>query len=355
MPTEKELYDVLRGVMDPELGKNIVDLGMVRDLKIEDGIVEFTFALTILACPLRQQMADDARSVLKTLPGVKEINITFGQMTEEERKAIFDEVRPQLPDLSEFNKISRVIAVISGKGGVGKSSVTALLAAAFQRQGLKTGILDADITGPSIPKLFGLPPGSLREGDGGIIPGFSSTGIKIMSANLLLPEEDMPIIWRGPLISKAINQFWSDTLWGMLDIMLVDLPPGTSDAALTVMQNLPLNGVILVTTPQGLSSMVVRKALHLAQKLDKPITGLVENMSYFRCPDTGKEHPIFGPSHAEEIAKIVGISDWVRLPILSELATKCDSGRIEEVDLPEIQDFAVEISSQLEMVVPTEG
>jgi Mrp family chromosome partitioning ATPase len=168
-----------------------------------------------------------------------------------------------------------------------------------------------------------------------------------MSTNLLINEEDMPIVWRGPMISKAIMQFWRDTLWGILDFLLVDLPPGTSDAALTVMHKLPLDGVIFVTTPQGLSSMVVRKAVNLAHKLETPILGLVENMSYFRCPDSGKEHQIFGPSHAEEIATSSGISDWLRLPIIADLAVKCDAGQIEEVEIPEIQEFASEIADKL--------
>lgn len=347
MPSEKELLDALQKVIDPELGKNIVELGMVRDLKFEDGIVKFTLALTIAGCPLRQQMADNSRTALQTVQGVQDAEITFGQMTDEERKALFEKLRPQLPILNEFNKVKKVIAVMSGKGGVGKSSVTALLASALRRRGLEVGILDADITGPSIPRLFGLPSGGVRQSDVGTLPAYSSCGIRIMSTNLLLDEDDLPIIWRGPLISNAITQFWSDTLWGILDFLLVDLPPGTSDAALTVMQKLPLDGVILVTTPQGLSSMVVRKALHMVQKLKTPIIGMVENMSYFRCPDSGKEHQIFGPSHAKEIATSSGISDWLRLPIIADLAVKCDAGRIEEIELPEIQEFALEISDQL--------
>ncbi|MCJ7623098.1 MAG: Mrp/NBP35 family ATP-binding protein [Anaerolineaceae bacterium] len=346
MPTEKELLDALRKVNDPELGKNIVELGMVRDLKFEDGIVKFTLTLTIPGCPMRQQMANDARAALKTVQGVRDVEIAFGQMTDEERKALFQNVGPKMPVLNEFNKVKKVIAVMSGKGGVGKSSVTALLASALRQRGLEVGILDADITGPSIPKLFGLPTGGAREGVLGILPTYSSSGIRVMSTNLLLSEEDMPIVWRGPLISKAITQFWRDTLWGILDFMLVDLPPGTSDAALTVMQSLPLDGVILVTTPQGLSSMVVRKAVHLAQKLETPILGLVENMSYFCCPDCGKEHEIFGPSHAEEIGTSSGVSEWLRLPIIADLAVKCDAGRVEDIELPEIQKFAAELTDQ---------
>jgi Mrp family chromosome partitioning ATPase len=347
MPSEKELLDALKGVIDPELGKNIVDLGMVRDLKFDDGIVKFTLALTIQGCPMRQQMADNARTALQTIQGVRDAEITFGQMTDEERKALFQDVRPQLPVLNEFNKVKNVIAVMSGKGGVGKSSVTAMLASVLRQKGLEVGILDADVTGPSIPKLFGLPTGGVREGPLGILPAYSSSGIRIMSTNLLLNDEEAPIVWRGPMITKAITQFWRDILWGILDFLLVDLPPGTSDAALTVMHKLPLDGVILVTTPQGLSSMVVRKALRLAQKLETPILGLVENMSYFRCPDSGKEHQIFGPSHAEEIATSTGISDWLRLPIISDLAVKCDEGRIEDVRLPELEAFMMEISDQL--------
>ena len=203
--------------------------------------------------------------------------------------------------LQAFNHIDRVVAVMSGKGGVGKSFVTGLLATALAREGYTVGILDADITGPSIPMLFGLH-GPVEFGPVGMRPLQSETGVKIISMNLLLESEDQPVIWRGPLIGRAITQLWGDVIWGDLDYMLVDLPPGTSDASLTTMQSLPVNGIVMVTTPQSLASMVVRKAVHMAQAVNTPIVGVVENMAYFVCPDLGKRHYIFGPSHAREVA-----------------------------------------------------
>jgi Mrp family chromosome partitioning ATPase len=349
MPTKKQALETLSNVMDPELGKNIVELGMVRNLKIfPDGKVSFTLTLTVAGCPMRQQMADDARKALLALQDVKSVEIVFGQMTAEERQKLFETVRPKLPKLTDFNDVKRVIAVMSGKGGVGKSSVAALLAVAARNQCLTSGILDADVTGPSIPRLFGLPSGGLAQGEQGILPAYTSSGIKIMSTNLLIPDEDLPVVWRGPLISSAITQFWQDTLWGKLDILFVDMPPGTSDAALTVMQKLPLDGIVLVTTPQSLAGMVVRKALHLAQQLNIPILGLVENMSFFQCPDTGKEYAVFGPSHAQEVASMAGIDSWVRLPIDPEITLKCDQGRAEEVKLSQLESLVVQLAAQPE-------
>jgi Mrp family chromosome partitioning ATPase len=248
-----------------------------------------------------------------------------------------------LPKLNTASQIKRVIAVLSGKGGVGKSSVTALLAVALAHAGQKVGILDADITGPSIPKLFGLPPGGLRGNDQGILPGITPLGIRIISTNLMVPEEDTAVIWRGPLITGAINQFWSDVLWGKLDTMLVDLPPGTSDATLTVLQTLPINGVVLVTTPQQLASLVVRKAVRMIQQLNVPILGVVENMSYYPCPDTGKHHDIFGPSHADEIASLANAPVWARLPIDPQVAALADAGQIEAVNPAMMKDVVAQL------------
>jgi Mrp family chromosome partitioning ATPase len=236
---------------------------------------------------------------------------------------------------ANYNHIQRVVAVMSGKGGVGKSFVTSLLAAALARNRYHVGILDADITGPSIPMLFGLH-GPVKPGTVGIQPLQSETGIKVISMNFLLASEDQPIIWRGPLIGKTITQLWGDVMWGDLDYLLVDLPPGTSDASLTTMQSLPLNGIVMVTTPQGLAAMIVRKAVHMAQSIGVPIIGVVENMAYFVCPDTGKHHFIFGPSHAEEVAVTAGAPVVAQLPIDPGISALCDSGKVEEVDLPEI-------------------
>ena len=331
MITKTEILEALKKVMDPELGRSIVELNMVRDLEISDkGEVSFTLSLTIPGCPLKNQMEEDARMTLLKLDGVTNVKVNFGVMSEEEKKAIFANGMPGLPKLNKFNAVKKVIAVLSGKGGVGKSSVTALLAIELARAGKKVGILDADITGPSVPKLFGLPAGGLRGSDQGILPAVTKTGIKTVSTNLMVTDENAAVIWRGPMISGIIKQFWSDVLWGKLDVLLVDLPPGTSDAALTVMQSLPVNGVVLVSTPQELAGMVVRKADKMLKQLNIPVLAVVENMSYFVCPDCGKQHEIFGPSHVQELAKAVDANIFAKLPIDSMLTDLADNGKIEE-------------------------
>jgi Mrp family chromosome partitioning ATPase len=241
------------------------------------------------------------------------------------------------------NRIDHVIAVLSGKGGVGKSIVSSLLAVTLQRQGYRTGILDADITGPSIPKMF-FPDGvRLKDDPNGIPPAESRTGIKVMSINLVLGSEDQAVIWRGPLIGRAIQQFWSDVLWGELDYLIVDLPPGTSDASLTVMQMMPLSGVALVTAPQALAGLVVRKASQMAQLLQAPLLGLIENMSYFVCPDTGRRYDVFGASHAEELAQALHVPLLARLPINPDIARLCDAGRIEDYPAEEFAPITQQI------------
>ncbi len=334
MPTNDDILNALKTVMDPELGRNIVELNMVRGLSVSaEGRVEFTMALTVPSCPLRDKLKHDAETAVKAVPGVKEIAITMGAMTDEERKAVFGKAQPSLPKLNQFNKVDNVIAIMSGKGGVGKSSVTAMLAVALAKRCNKVGVLDADITGPSIPKLFGLPSGGLRSGQQGILPPVTGLGIKVMSINLIVENEDTPIIWRGPMISGAITQFWTDVLWGKLDFLLVDLPPGTSDAALTVMQSLPINGVVLVTGPQQLSAMVVRKASSMLAQMKIPVLGVVENMSYFQPPDGKTKYEIFGPSHALEVATATGTEVLARLPIDPAIASQSDNGQIEQVDV----------------------
>jgi ATP-binding protein involved in chromosome partitioning len=333
MPSEKDLLNALSHVIDPELGQNIVELTMVRDLKYHDGLVSFTLALTVPACPLRERLASDSRNALMAVKGVKNVEINFTSMTDEERKRVLGNRNPGLPKLNQFNEIKQVVAVMSGKGGVGKSSVTAMLAVALRRKGFTVGVLDADITGPSIPKVFGLAAGGVRAAEQGFLPAVSSLGIKVMSINFLVKEDDAPVIWRGPMITSAIRQFWEETLWGKLDYLLVDMPPGTSDATITVVQSLPLKGVVMVTTPQELAAMVVRKAVNMLNGLNIPIIGVVENMSYFPCPDSGKPHYVFGPSHAHEIAKLAKSPIALTLPIDPQVAIHCDSGNAELLDI----------------------
>ncbi len=328
MVTEKEVRKALEGVMDPELHRSLIDLGMVREVKTRNGQVGITLALTARGRPSEDQIVGDVKAAVGAL-GAEEVTVELTEMTDEERRRM-GIGEPEKGSAEHLNEIKHVIAVMSGKGGVGKSLVSGLLAMALRREGHRVGILDADITGPSIPKMFF--PGEARLGVSplGPMPPQSKTGIRVMSINLLLEQEDMAVIWRGPLVSNAIKQFWGDIFWGTLDYLVVDLPPGTSDASLTVMQSLPMSGIVLVSSPQGLAGMVVRKAANMAQQMETPILGLIENMSYFECPDTGKRHELFGPSHAEETARRIGVPFLGRLPIDPEIARLCDAGRIEE-------------------------
>ncbi len=328
MATEEQIIKALATVTDPELHRSLVELGMVRDVQVKDAQVRFTLALTIPECPLKDQIVAEARAAVLALDGVQEVQVDLTEMTDEERRQIGLGGDKQAGVAERFNHIRRVVAVMSGKGGVGKSLVTALLAVAFRQDGQKVGVLDADITGPSIPKMFGLH-GAPPMGPVGILPAETRTGIKVMSINLLLPAEDEAVIWRGPLISGVIKQFWGDVLWGDLDWLVVDLPPGTSDAALTVMQSLPLSGVVLVSSPQDLAEMVVRKAARMARTMQVPLLGLVENMSYFVCPDSGRRYEVFGPSRSEEMARQLGVPFLGRLPLDPRISELCDAGNVE--------------------------
>jgi Mrp family chromosome partitioning ATPase len=349
MPDLKTIRDALDEVMDPELHRSLIELDMVHDLEYEDGTVRFTLALTTIACPMRQQMQADARQRLLVLDGVDEVEIECREMTDAEKQAVFGQGSQRTGSAAAYNDIKHVIAVMSGKGGVGKSTVAALLAVELHGKGHRVGVLDADITGPSIPKMLiqdeqARPMGSPM----GILPVESKGGIKVMSINLLLADPNQAVIWRGPLISGAIQQFYGDVVWGELDYLIVDLPPGTSDASLTVMQSIPLNGIVLVTTPQTLAAMVVRKASSMADQLDIPIVGVIENMSYVECPECGKQIELFGPSNAAELASAMGAPVLGRLPIRPDLAVLADSGRIEEA---QVEGFDI-IVQRLLMVLP---
>ncbi|MGQ9493072.1 MAG: Mrp/NBP35 family ATP-binding protein [Anaerolineae bacterium] len=328
MITEEEVRNALKTVMDPELGRSIVDLGMVREIHIADGQVDIVLALTVMGCPLKDRIVNDVKSAIRGLDGALITNVQLVEMTAEERSRAVGEPAKRRSMSEAFNDVNHVIAVMSGKGGVGKSSVAALLAVALRKKGERVGLLDADITGPSIPRMFGLhnPP---KMSPFGILPVVSSTGIKVISINLLLSSEDVAIVWRGPLISGAIQQFWGDVLWERLDTLVIDLPPGTSDATLTVMQSIPLSGILLVTSPQDLAGMIVRKAARMAQTLEIPIIGLVENMSYVRCPACGEKIEVFGPSQGEETARMLGVPLLGQIPLDPELAIRCDNGQVE--------------------------
>ncbi len=241
-----------------------------------------------------------------------------------------------LAELNARSSVKKVIAVVSGKGGVGKSTVTSMLATAMQRAGKRTAILDADITGPSIPKAFGVSECAGAD-EQGLYPAITKTGIQVMSINLLLDNESDPVLWRGPVIAGAVKQFWTDVIWQDVDYMFVDMPPGTGDVPLTVFQSLPVDGVIIVTSPQELVSMIVSKAVKMANMMKIPVLGLVENYSYFRCPDCGGRHSLFGPSHLAEIAAQYHLPVLAQLPIDPAVADACDTGRAEELSTDELE------------------
>ncbi len=247
--------------------------------------------------------------------------------------------KPQslLAEMNAHSNVKHVIGVVSGKGGVGKSFVTGSLANMMAAQGYKVGIMDADITGPSIPKMYGLK-GAAQANDDGIFPMVTANGIKVMSINLLLPTEDTPVIWRGPVLANMVKQFWTDVIWGDVDYLFVDMPPGTGDVPLTVFQSLPLNGIVIVTSPQDLVKMIVTKAFKMAQMMSVPVLGIVENYSYVKCPDCGKEIKVFGESHIDEIAAELKVPVVGKMPIDVDYATKADSGFFAAIDNQYITD-----------------
>ncbi|KIR02491.1 nucleotide-binding protein [Lachnospiraceae bacterium TWA4] len=238
---------------------------------------------------------------------------------------------------NEKNKIKKIVAVVSGKGGVGKSSVTAMIAVALRKQGYKVGVLDADITGPSIPQVFGVHAMAEASKKNGIIPLETSTGIKLMSINLLLEAEDAPVVWRGPVIAGVVKQFWTDVIWGELDYLLIDMPPGTGDVPLTVFQSFPVNGILMITTPQSLVSMIVKKACKMADRMQIPVLGVIENYSYIRCATCGDKMPLFGKSKLEEFAKENNLEILGQLPMDSKFTELEDEGRVEEYEMEELQ------------------
>jgi len=243
--------------------------------------------------------------------------------------------------LHESSSVKKVIGIVSGKGGVGKSLVTSMLAVKTRRKGFNTAVLDADITGPSIPKAFGLTPGVSGIGENLMLPATTSTGIQVMSSNLLLANETDPVIWRGPIIAGMVKSFWKETCWHNVDFMFVDMPPGTGDVPLTVFQSLPVDGIVIVTSPQELVSMIVAKAVNMAKKMNIPILGIVENMSYFECPDCGSRHNIFGESHIDEIASEYGLEGLAKIPIKPENARTAAAGSVEYLEASWL-DTAVE-------------
>ncbi|SHI98072.1 Mrp/NBP35 family ATP-binding protein [Parasporobacterium paucivorans] len=251
-----------------------------------------------------------------------------------------------LEDLNAYSHVKKVIGIVSGKGGVGKSLVTSSLAVELQKKGYKVGILDADITGPSIPKMFGIT-GKAKGSEQGLHPEASVSGIKIMSINLLLETDDTPVIWRGPVIAGVVKQFWTDVVWGELDYLLIDMPPGTGDVPLTVFQSIPVDGIVIVTSPQDLVNLIVKKAYNMAEKMNIPVLGLIENYSYLMCPDCGKKINIFGKGKTEEEAEKEGLEMLGNVPVMPHIAELADEGRFDEAENPYIAKAVDKIDGML--------
>lgn len=325
MINKKQISDSLATVLVPDVMRSVSGLNLIHNLSIVGSKVEIALTAAALSSGMQSWLKNEIENVVGAVTGVTTVNVSF-----------VDGVPKDL------NKVKYVIAIMSGKGGVGKSLVTGLTAISLKHQGYDVGILDADITGPSIPKMFGIterPGGS----ENGILPISSKLGIEIMSMNLLLQNEGDAVIWRGPIIAKAITQFWEEVLWGKLDYLIVDLPPGTADAPLTVLQSLPISGIVIVTTPQDLTTMVVKKAVNMAQHMKKPIIGVVENMSYLYVAEINKKIELFGKSRGKEVAHAAQAPLLGHLPIDPELAELCDKGDIESYKSDPFQDFEQEI------------
>ena len=333
MANEEQVRESLETVMVPTIKRSIVGMNLVRAVTISDQKVSITLSSAGLAPSAQDWIKTEAKEAIENLPDVKHADVEY---TDAKAK--------------DLNRIDHMIAVMSGKGGVGKSLVSSLLATALKRRGYEVGILDADITGPSIPKMFGLstrPSGN----EGGLLPVLSRSGIEVMSINLLLPNEDDAVIWRGPLIGNTIKQFGEDVLWGKLDYLIVDLPPGTADAPLTLMQSFPISGVIVVFTPQDLVEMIVRKAVNMARKMEKRVLGVVENMSYLYVPEIDKRIEVFGRSRGEETARAVNAPFLGHLPIDPMLAKLCDEGEIERYD----DEIVTRLGEALVQVMSADG
>jgi Mrp family chromosome partitioning ATPase len=353
--SKDEVMTALKEVMDPEIHISIVNLQMVKKVDIQGDKVKVQVALTVGGCPLSETISKDIQKTLTALPGVKHVDVETTVMTKQELEKLRDQIKsgmaastkpqgPGSPLPQGINRLERkgirnVVAVMSGKGGVGKSFVTGFLAVQLSKLGYKVGILDADVTGPSIAKMFGLKGPLMITPEKRVLPAITRTGIKVVSMNLIIDDPQMPVIVRGPMVNSAIRQMFTDVEWGELHFLLVDLPPGTSDAPLTAFQSLPLQGVVVVTTPQDLALMIVAKAINMAKSLSEQIApveilGLIENMSYAVCPHCGEKIEIFGKSRAQGAAKKAGIPFLGVVPMDPEIAKLVDEGKIEDYANP---------------------
>ena len=369
MSERSQLLEALRDIKDPELGISIVELGLVKKVELDGKKVQVHVDLTIAACPLKDQIKHSVEeAVAKAVPG-STLELTLGAMTPAELLALRERLGAQRSESigkgvsSTPGKVGEnagginllpkrvplIVAVGSGKGGVGKSSVTAQLACALQRLGKKVGILDADITGPSIARIFGSkekPKVKADEPDV-IIPVDTAAGVKILSMNLLIADENAPVLWRGPLINGAIRQLYANAAWEGVEVLLIDMPPGTSDATLTIYQSLPIDGVIIVTTPQALVGMIVAKSLSMAKTMRVPVFGLVENLAYVMVPERKEPFYLFGALKGEGAAKIFDVPYWGALPIDPALAQACDKGTIQTIDAEPVRAMALELLKKM--------
>jgi hydrogenase maturation protease len=331
MASEKQIRASLNNVIIPEVERSLIDLNLVRKITISQSKVTVTLAATALGPEIQEFVTAGVKAAMNPLK-INDVAVEF------------IEAKP-----TDLNEIKYIIPVMSGKGGVGKSVVTSLLAIALRQQGNEVGIIDADITGSSIPRMFGIKRRPLGS-DTGILPVATESGITVMSMNLLIPQEESAVIWRAPLLSRAITQFWSDVLWGKLDYLLIDLPPGTADAPLTVLQSIPVTGIVLVFTPQGLVEMIVKKAINMAQKMEKKILGVVENMSYFYVKELDRKYELFGQSKGKSMAEAAEAPLLASLPIDPELARLCDDGEIEKYDNPVVAELGKAVSQAIQKV-----
>ena len=318
MIDEQNVMNVLKNVQEPELKKDLVELGMIKNVTITDGKVKLTLALTTLRCPLKSQMVDEIKQVVGGLPGVSSVDVQLTAMSADERKKLF----PKHP-LVGIEKVSRTVAVASGKGGVGKTTIAVNVALALQKRGHKVGLLDADVYGPSVPLMLGVS-GKPEVEEGMLIP-VEKFGLKIMSIGMLL-KEGQAIIWRGPLVSGAIKQLLGDVMWGMLDYLVIDLPPGTGDPSITIAQEIPEMQVLMVTTPQEVALADVRRAVELFTKMKRPVLGFIENMSYFQCAHSTERLEIFGRGGGQKLSQETGLPLLGAIPIDMEISRTGDSG-----------------------------
>jgi len=360
MPTKEEIIQALEGVRDPEIHVSIVKLNMVKEVDIRDGNVRLKIALTVPGCPLVDSIKKDAVEAIKKLGGVKDVAIDFTTMSKEESNELFSKGAPGIahgpakPGLTPVGierltkHADHIVAIASGKGGVGKSLITSMMAVELARQGFKVGILDADITGPSIPKIFGLT-AKARVVKNSIEPIVSRTNIAVMSINLVLPDEQRATVWRGPIINNIIRQLYNDVHWGGLDYLLIDLPPGTSDAPLTVFQSIPVDGILVVTSPQNLVRMIVGKAIDMAKLMNVPMIGLIENMSYIQCPKCVEKIDLYGESSGEQAAKEAKIPFLGRVPVDPQIARMCDEGIIEDYKNPTFTEISEQLKSAIDL------